>query len=51
MRADLVGVCLATEPGLACYIPLTHKSGAGEGLFADDTLAEGRCRRQRRWRC
>ena len=41
MRADLVGVCLATEPGLACYIPLTHKSGAGEGLFADDTLAEG----------
>ncbi|GGE37698.1 DNA polymerase I [Primorskyibacter flagellatus] len=41
MRADLVGVCLATEPGLACYIPLTHKSGEGEGLFADDTLAEG----------
>lgn len=32
MRADLVGVSLATAPGRACYIPLAHKSGAGDLL-------------------
>ncbi|PIE10759.1 MAG: DNA polymerase I [Rhodobacterales bacterium] len=40
MRADLVGVSLATAPGRACYIPLTHKGGE-EGLFAEDGLADG----------
>jgi DNA polymerase-1 len=33
MRADLVGVSLALEPGLACYVPLAHVSG--EGLLAE----------------
>ncbi|ODN72283.1 DNA polymerase I [Methylobrevis pamukkalensis] len=32
MRADLVGVSLATAPGMACYIPLGHRSGAGDLL-------------------
>ncbi|MGI3170223.1 DNA polymerase I [Pseudooceanicola sp. C21-150M6] len=41
MKADLVGICLATEPGLACYIPLTHKATEGEGLFASNELVEG----------
>ncbi|MCI5086899.1 MAG: DNA polymerase I [Rhodovulum sp.] len=40
MRADLVGVCLAVEPGRACYIPLAHKSGADD-LFGSGSLAEG----------
>ncbi|WP_425407226.1 DNA polymerase I [Hwanghaeella sp.] len=30
MTADLVGICLSTEPGKACYIPLAHV-GEGEG--------------------
>ncbi|GAB4227044.1 MAG: DNA polymerase I [Methyloligellaceae bacterium] len=30
MRARLVGISLATQPGRACYVPLAH--GAGEGL-------------------
>ena len=33
VRACLVGVSLALEPGLACYIPVDHKSG--EGLLAE----------------
>ncbi|MGR3540667.1 MAG: DNA polymerase I [Hasllibacter sp.] len=45
MRADLVGVSLATAPGRACYVPLTHRAGGEEraDLFAggDDALAEG----------
>ncbi|MEQ3624451.1 MAG: DNA polymerase I [Celeribacter sp.] len=42
MTADLVGISLATAPGRACYIPLTHKAeGGGDGLFADDTIAPG----------
>ncbi|MEO1239746.1 MAG: DNA polymerase I [Pseudomonadota bacterium] len=44
MTADLVGVCLAIEPGEACYIPLTHKADgaeAGDGLFGSDDLAPG----------
>jgi len=32
-RAALVGVSLALEPGLACYIPVAHKKG--EGLLAE----------------
>ncbi len=37
LKANLVGVCLATAPGRACYIPLRHVSrGAGQG----DMLAE-----------
>jgi DNA polymerase-1 len=41
MTADLVGICLCVEPGEACYIPLTHKAGEGDGLFGSDELAEG----------
>jgi len=32
MSAELVGISLATEPGTACYIPLTHKTGTGDLL-------------------
>ena len=41
MTADLVGVSLCVEAGKACYVPLTHKSEQGEGLFGSDALAEG----------
>ena len=34
-QADLVGICLSTEPGNGCYIPLAHSKGA------DDLLGEG----------
>ena len=30
--ADLVGICLAVEPGRACYIPVGHTDGAGDLL-------------------
>ncbi|PWJ21931.1 DNA polymerase I [Jannaschia seohaensis] len=40
MRADLVGISFATEPGVACYIPLAHRAGGGD-LFDADALAEG----------
>ncbi|UAJ10164.1 DNA polymerase I [Polymorphobacter megasporae] len=33
VRADLVGLSLALEPGLACYIPVGHK--IGDGLLAE----------------
>lgn len=32
MEAELVGISLATEPGVACYIPLAHKEGKGDLL-------------------
>ena len=47
MRADLVGVCLAVEPGRACYIPLAHKSGADD-LFGSGSLADGQMDMDRR---
>jgi DNA polymerase-1 len=31
MRASLVGVSLAIEPGHACYVPLGHRSPAAQG--------------------
>ena len=37
MRANLVGVSLATAPGRACYIPLQHKASGG-GLFGGELL-------------
>lgn len=40
MRADLVGVSLATGPGRACYIPLGHTTG-GDDLFGTTALAAG----------
>ena len=33
-QADIIGVALAMEPGLACYVPLAHRTGAG-GLDLD----------------
>ncbi len=39
MRADLVGISLAVEPGRACYIPLAHRNGATDDLFGDTALA------------
>jgi DNA polymerase-1 len=33
VRAELVGLSLALEPGLACYVPVGHKRG--EGLLAE----------------
>ena len=46
MRAELVGVSLAVEPGHACppYIPVGHSSGGGEDLFAEGGGAGGRGR-------
>ncbi|MCT4682298.1 MAG: DNA polymerase I, partial [Roseicyclus sp.] len=41
MTADLVGISLATAPGVACYIPLAHRAEGGDGLFGSDALAEG----------
>jgi len=40
MRAELVGISLATDPGVACYIPLTHRSGTDD-LFGSAQLADG----------
>lgn len=40
MRDSLVGVCLATGPGEACYVPLAHKP-LGEELFTQEVLEEG----------
>ncbi|MEO1013947.1 MAG: DNA polymerase I [Pseudomonadota bacterium] len=37
MAANLVGVCLATGPGEACYVPLGH---GAEGLDLDDGDAD-----------
>ncbi len=31
-RADLVGICLSTAPGSACYIPVGHSAPNGDGL-------------------
>ncbi|GHE90289.1 DNA polymerase I [Aliiroseovarius zhejiangensis] len=41
MRADLVGISLAVEPGQACYIPLAHKTSQTDDLFGSDDLADG----------
>ncbi|MBY0332941.1 MAG: DNA polymerase I, partial [Acetobacteraceae bacterium] len=42
LRARLVGVCLATAPGRACYVPLRHVgSGAAQGDMVADMLNGG----------
>ncbi|MFW8593999.1 DNA polymerase I [Cribrihabitans neustonicus] len=46
MVAELVGISLCVEAGEACYIPLAHKAGGGDGLFATDALAEGQMDRE-----
>ncbi len=40
MRAELVGISLATEPGVACYIPVGHTSGVDD-LFGSAQRATG----------
>ncbi|MHB2167227.1 DNA polymerase I [Alsobacter sp. R-9] len=41
MRADLVGFSLATAPGRACYVPLTHRGEGSGDLFGGNDLVEG----------
>jgi DNA polymerase I len=33
IRTDLVGISLATAPGVACYIPIGHRAPAGQGAL------------------
>ncbi len=33
MQAELVGFSLAVRPGLACYVPLNHRTSGGGDLF------------------
>ena len=40
MRAELVGISLAVDPGRACYIPIGHKQGGGD-LFGSTDLVPG----------
>jgi DNA polymerase-1 len=42
MRADICGITIATQPGRACYVPLAHLDGDGDG----DLLGGGRARDQ-----
>ena len=41
MRADLVGISLCIEAGSAAYLPLRHRDGEVDDLFATDRLIEG----------
>ena len=41
MLAELVGISLSVEIGLACYIPIGHKEGQNDDLFESSQLAEG----------
>src|SRR6056297_2058137 len=41
MQAALVGICLATKPGTAAYIPLRHRGRNDGDLFDEDALVEG----------
>ena len=40
MQAELVGICLSTEPGKACYIPLAHRHAEAGDLLSDGGGAE-----------
>src|SRR5262249_24429903 len=40
MQAQLVGISLAVAPGEACYVPLTHRDGNTEELFAGALLPD-----------
>jgi DNA polymerase-1 len=43
MRAELVGISLAVDPGRACYIPVGHRDGKGD-LFGGANLAPDQMR-------
>ena len=58
MQAEICGIALALEPGLACYVPLGHRAGDGDifggGLEKDQIpldagarSAEARCSKTR----
>ena len=43
MQAELCGFSLATRPGRACYVPLSHKTGSGDllgGGLVDGQITE-----------
>ena len=40
MQAEIVGISMCSEAGLAAYIPLGHRKGGGD-LFASSDLTEG----------
>jgi DNA polymerase-1 len=40
MQAQLVGIALAVGPNEACYVPLTHRPGDSQALFAADLLPD-----------
>jgi DNA polymerase-1 len=40
MKAELVGISLSVDTGVACYIPLRHKQGGGD-LFGATDLVPG----------
>ncbi|WP_192898632.1 DNA polymerase I [Crenalkalicoccus roseus] len=40
LHARLVGLCLATAPGRACYVPLRHAAPGGGGAQSDMLAAE-----------
>jgi len=40
MQADLVGVSLATAPGVACYIPLGHRPSEGLAFDGPETIEQ-----------
>ena len=40
MRADLVGISLCVDPGVACYIPLGHRQGSGDLFGGADLVAD-----------
>ena len=48
MQANLVGVSLATAPGKACYVPLTHKARAAVSSAVKSSKARSprRCHRE-----
>lgn len=46
MQAELVGICLAVDPGQAAYIPLGHKDPGADDLFGSDSLLDGQLNRQ-----
>ena len=39
MRAELVGISLSVEAGMACYIPVGHRQGGGD-LFGSTALVD-----------
>ena len=40
MQAELVGICLSTEPGKACYIPVAHRHAEAGDLLSEGGAAE-----------